>query len=162
MPIIKLETEIKTDIRICFDLARSIDFHKLSTGKTKEQAIDGKTSGLIGLDEFVTWQATHFGLRQKLTSRITAFENPSHFRDEQEKGPFKLICHDHYFEQKADKVNMKDVFYFESPFGIFGRLFNQLILTKYLTKFIVERNTLLKEFTETDKWKTVLKEEEYL
>ena len=162
MPTILLTTKIKADIQICFDLSRSIDLHKLSTAKTKEEAIEGITRGLIKQDEFVTWEATHFCIRQKLTSRITAFKSPYHFRDEQEKGPFKFIKHDHYFEQNGDFVQMKDVFVFDSPFGIFGKIFNQLVLTKYLTKFLVERNQLIKEFAETEKWKSVLQESDYL
>lgn len=71
MPIIELQTEIKTDISIVFDLSRSIDLHKISTEHTNEEAIAGKTSGLIGMDESVTWRAKHFGIYQNLTSKIT-------------------------------------------------------------------------------------------
>ncbi|MES2681583.1 MAG: SRPBCC family protein [Bacteroidota bacterium] len=157
MPTIKLEIEIFSDIETCFDLARSIDLHQISTAKTNEKAISGRTSGLINPDETVTWQATHFGIRQKLTSKITAFKRPFHFRDEQIKGIFKFIIHDHYFEQKDQKVIMKDVFSFQSPFGIFGRIFDKLVLTKYLRKFLIERNDIIKEYAETGKWASVIK-----
>lgn len=156
MPIIELEIEIKGNIQTCFDLARSIDFHQISTSKTNEKAINGRTTGLIELGEFVTWQATHFVVNQKLTSKITALESPFHFRDEQVKGAFKFIIHDHYFEQKGEIVVMKDVFSFQSPFGIVGKLFDRLVLTNYLTKFLIERNQLIKEYAETEKWKVVL------
>jgi len=63
MPTIKLETKIKSGINICFDLSRSIDLHQISTVKTNEKAIDGRTKGLIDLNEFVTWRATHFGIK---------------------------------------------------------------------------------------------------
>jgi hypothetical protein len=86
MPIIKLTTEINSTLEICFDLSRSIDLHKISTSKTNEEAIEGKTKGLINLNETVTWKATHFGVRQKLTSKITAFDRPYYFVDEQTKG----------------------------------------------------------------------------
>lgn len=156
MPTIELKIEIQADIETCFDLARSIDFHKISTAKTNEKAISGRTNGLINLDENVTWQATHFGIRQKLTSKITAFARPFHFRDEQLKGIFKFIVHDHYFEQQDGKVIMKDVFSFQSPFGILGQLFDKLVLTSYLRNFLIERNNLIKEYAETSKWKTLL------
>ena len=156
MPTIELTIEIHSNIETCFDLARSIDFHTISTSGTNEKAISGRTSGLINLDEQVTWQATHFGIRQKLTSKITAYERPFHFRDEQEKGVFKFIVHDHYFEQANDRVIMKDVFSFQSPFGILGKVFDKLILKNYLKKFLVERNNLIKEYAETTKWKTVI------
>ena len=102
MPTIDLKTEIKAKIEICFDLSCSIDLHTLSTSKTNEKAIDGRTSGLIVLDDFITWEATHFGVRQQLTSKITQFEKPFHFRDEQVKGAFKSMVHNHYFEEKME------------------------------------------------------------
>ncbi len=55
MPIIKLETFINAPKDIVFDLARSIDLHLISTEQTSEKAIAGKTSGLIEIDESVTW-----------------------------------------------------------------------------------------------------------
>ncbi len=157
MPTLKLETTIYSTIEICFDLSRSIDLHKISTAKTNETAIEGTTSGLINLSEFVTWQAKHFGIRQKLTSKITAFNRPFYFRDEQTKGAFKFFTHDHCFEVSVDKVVMKDIFTFQSPLGFLGKLFDKIILTKYMTKFLIERNNTIKNFAETGKWKTVLK-----
>lgn len=158
MPRIELITEIDSTIDICFDLSRSIDLHKISTVKTNERAIDGKTSGLIGLNEFVTWEATHFGFRQNLTSKITAFERPNYFVDEQLKGAFKSIHHQHIFEKNCGKVIMKDIFTFHSPFGIFGHLFNKLILTNYLKKLLIARNKVIKEYAESDRGKLILKE----
>ena len=37
--------------------------------------------------------ARHFGITQELTSRITAFDRPRHFRDEMEKGAFPAVLH---------------------------------------------------------------------
>ena len=144
MPTIRLETIIKGEIQTCFDLSRSIELHVESTKQTKERAIAGKKSGLLELGETVTWEATHFGIRQQLTSKITAFDSPTYFRDEQVKGIFKKFEHDHYFEQKEESILMIDVLYFESPLGFLGRLFNKLILTNYLKRFLIERNKLIK------------------
>jgi len=68
MPKIELKTEIKAEKEIVFDLSRSIDLHKISIEHTNEEAIAGRTSGLIGMNETVTWRAKHFGIYQKLTS----------------------------------------------------------------------------------------------
>ncbi|WP_245856885.1 SRPBCC family protein [Mucilaginibacter auburnensis] len=62
---------INAPIKKCFDFARSIDLHIESTKQTGEKAIAGKTSGLIGLGETVTWRAQHFGVWQNLTTKIT-------------------------------------------------------------------------------------------
>ena len=52
------------------------------------------------MDEEVTWQATRFGIKQKLTSKITRFDFPNSFRDEMVKGTFKEFTHDHIFLEK--------------------------------------------------------------
>ncbi|MEO6305671.1 MAG: SRPBCC family protein [Bacteroidia bacterium] len=156
MPVIEIETKIKASIEVCFDLATSIDLHLLSTDGTNEKAIDGLTSGCVKQNDFVTWEATHFGVRQQLTSIIPVVNRPFHFRDEQKKGAFKYFKHDHYFETQGDLVLMKDRFEYESPYGIFGKLFNSLVLTKHLTEFLTKRNNVIKEYAESGKWKEII------
>jgi len=156
MPLIKIATKINADIEICFSLSLSIDLHRISTKETGEQAIDGITSGLIGLGQSVTWQAKHFGITQRLTSKITKYNNPFHFRDEQVNGIFQSLVHDHYFQKFQNYTLMSDYFFFESPFGIFGKIFNKLILTNYMKNFLILRNNTIKEYAESDKWKALL------
>lgn len=157
MPIIEIETKIKAPIEVCFDLASSIDLHMLSTDGTNEKAIDGIKTGCVKQGDFVTWEATHFGIRQQLTSIIPIVNRPFHFKDEQKKGAFKYFKHDHYFETKEEFTIMKDRFEYESPYGVFGKLFNALVLTNYLTRFLIKRNNVIKEFAESGKWKEILK-----
>ncbi len=156
MPVIEIETKIKASIEVCFDLATSIDLHIVSTDGTNEKAIDGITSGCVKQNDFVTWEATHFGIRQQLTSFIPLVNRPYHFRDEQKKGAFKYFKHDHYFEALGEFVIMKDRFEYESPYGLFGKLFNQLVLTKHLTRFLIKRNNVIKDFAESGRWKEII------
>lgn len=51
---------------------------------------------------------------------------------------------------------MKDVFYFESPFGIVGKIFNYLVLTNYLKNLLIKRNNIIKEYAESESWKKLL------
>src|SRR5690606_24024605 len=81
MERIYLETIINAPIERVFDLARSIDLHKLSALNTNEKAIAGKTSGLINEGETVTWRAKHLGIYQILTVQITKLERPYFFED---------------------------------------------------------------------------------
>lgn len=157
MPVLELQTVIHAPIARCFDLSRSIDLHKASMVNSHERAIEGVTAGMIGHLEEVTWEATHFGVKQKLTSRITAFKYPTHFRDEMIKGAFKMIKHDHTFEVIDETTHMHDRFEFESPGGIVGRMVNKLILTRYLKNLIIKRNEIIKDYAESEKWKLILK-----
>ena len=148
MTLIKIKTEIISDIETCFDLARNIDFHQESLKYTGEKAIAGKTSGLIELGEWVSWEAKHFGFVQHLTSKITEFERPNYFVDEMIFGIFKSYRHEHVFTLEHRKTIMIDKFYFESPIGIIGKFVNWLFLKKYMTNLLLTRNKILKEKAE--------------
>ncbi len=157
MPILKLHTKIDAGIELVFDLSRSIDLHKITTAHTNETAVAGRTSGLIELHETVTWRAKHFGIYQRLTTKITAFDRPYYFADEMVKGAFKRFKHDHYFKKENGITLMTDIFDYESPLGILGKLADTLFLEKYMMNLLVERNQYIKEFAETERWKEVLK-----
>ena len=156
MPIIELRTEINAEKKIVFDLSRSIDLHKISTQHTNEEAVAGKISGLIEMNESVTWRAKHFGVYQKLTSIITAYERPNYFVDEMQKGVFKRFKHEHHFEELNDKTLMIDLFDYQSPLGFLGKIADKLFLEKYMTELLIERNRIVKEFAESNKWKALL------
>lgn len=157
MPKIELETEIEfDDIKVVFDLIRSIDLHQISTKNSKEKAIEGKTSGLISLGETVTWRAKHLGFTQELTSLITDFNSPTFFADEMVKGAFKSFRHEHYLKKSNQKVIIKDVFVYNSPLGILGKIADILFLKRYMTNFLIERNKVIKDFAESGKWKEIL------
>lgn len=151
MPIIRLETNIQASKELCFDLARSIDLHVLSTKHTGEKAIAGRTSGLIKLNETVTWRARHFGVWQTLTSKITELNQPDFFVDEMVKGAFQSFRHEHYFASEKDGTLMTDVFAFESPLGWLGQVANVLFLTRYMRNLLQKRNQVIKEYAEMNK-----------
>jgi len=150
MPLIELETRINAPIDIVFDLSRSIDLHIESTSQTNEKAVAGCTTGLIGLGEEVTWEATHFGVRQRLTTKIVQLESPIHFRDSMVSGAFRRFDHDHYFELVAGQTLMKDVFDYTSPLGMLGHLADSIFLKRYMTNLLERRNRLIKSVAESD------------
>ncbi|GKU78413.1 SRPBCC family protein [Paenibacillus sp. L3-i20] len=149
MVVVNVEVYINAPIDICFDLASNIEVHTETVWKhTNERAIAGVTKGMIGEGETVTFQATHFLIRQKLTSKITEYNRPFFFVDEMMKGAFKNLRHEHMFEEFNGKTLMKDKLVFEAPFGIIGWLTERLILKRYMRKFLEHRNQQLKELAE--------------
>ncbi|WP_127533984.1 SRPBCC family protein [Paenibacillus kobensis] len=149
MITITTETEINAPIAFCFDLARDIEIHTQTVWKhTNETAIGGRTKGLISIDETVTFQATHFIIRQRLTSKITEYQRPFHFSDEMLKGAFKSMKHKHEFEERDGITVMKDTLIFEAPLGLLGRAVEKIILKKYMKSFLEYRNEKLKQIAE--------------
>ena len=148
MTTINLTTKIKAPKQIVFDASRNIDIHQQSASKTSEVAIARITSGLINLNETVTWRGKHFGFYLTHKSRITAMNFYDYFVDEMEEGKFKFFKHEHFFEEQNGITIMKDKMQYETPFGIFGKVFDSLFLKKHLIQFLLERNKILKEVAE--------------
>jgi hypothetical protein len=80
-------TDIAAPVDLVFDLSSSIDEHLGSMRGFGERAVAGVTSGQIGPGQRVTWQARHFGIRWRMTSRVIHFQRPALFVDEQVSGP---------------------------------------------------------------------------
>lgn len=156
MPIIQLQTGIEASRELVFDLSRSVDLHQISTRHSHETAVAGITSGLMGLNDSVTWRAKHFGIYQQLTSTVTAYDRPNFFADEMVSGAFKSFRHDHHFQETETGTLMLDTFAYRSPFGLLRRLADALFLKRYMTGLLEKRNAVIKEYAETGKWKTVL------
>ena len=96
----------------------------------------------------MTWEGKHFGFKIQHESIITEMEFPNYFVDEQLKGHFKSFKHEHIFIQNENQTIMTDILEYETPFGIFGKLFDKLILENHLANFILHRNHILKELSE--------------
>ena len=148
MPIIKTELYINAPAQLCFDLARSIDIHAESTSQTRERAIGGVTQGLIELGQFVTWEAVHFGIKQRLTARISDNGSSAFFVDEQVSGAFKHFTHSHEFIISGDGTLMIDTFDYASPLGLLGKLADALFLKRYMRVFLTRHNLYIKNIAE--------------
>ncbi|MUT65191.1 SRPBCC family protein [Paenibacillus sp. NEAU-GSW1] len=151
MITVRTEIDIAAPIEVCFRLARDIDVHTRTVWRhTNEKAVGGVTSGQIGAGESVTFQATHFLIRQKLTSKITELVEPSYFVDEMQKGTFKSLRHIHRFEalDGGKGTRMSDTLYIEAPLGLLGRVAEVFILKRYMRKFLEDRNWQLKKLAE--------------
>ena len=160
MPLIRLETYIDAPIERCFDLSLSVDLHRNSVVHTRERPIAGVTSGVMKLGDTVTWEAVHFGIKQHLTSKITACERPYHFTDEMVKGAFREIIHQHEFVPQSQGTLMTDLFAFRAPLGLLGRLAEALFLTRYMKRLLLIRNNYLKQVAEVGMDATMLKEKD--
>jgi len=126
-----------------FDESLSIDAHVDSMAHSRERAIAGVTSGMIGLGETVTWHARHFGVWLTMTSKITELDRPHRFVDEQVQGPFRSFHHEHAFAEDGGTTVMTDTMTLASP--VFGRLAERQILVPYLRRLIRQRNAHLLE-----------------
>ena len=157
MVCLEMTLPIRAPIDRCFDLARSIEVHLLGTERSGEQAVGGVISGLIGPGEYVRWRAKHLGVRQHLASKITAYDRPFYFQDTMIEGAFRSMQHDHHFAVTGPELTeMRDRFCFAAPLPILGSLAEALVLRRYMTKLLRERNEVIKQVAESSRWRDFL------
>jgi ligand-binding SRPBCC domain-containing protein len=148
LPTTRHISHINAPVSLCFDLARNVDIHTQTTSKTKERAIGGVTSGLLEVGDTVTWEAVHFGVKQRLTAQIVEMDAPHSFTDVMVKGAFKSFTHIHEFREEEDGTLMKDTFSYRAPLGLVGALADIIFLKRYMHIFIEMRANELKKIAE--------------
>lgn len=147
MPTIHLETFIAAHAELCFDLCLDVNFHERAG---HGRAVEGVTSGRMKLGDTVTWEAVHFLVRQRLTSRIVACERPRMFVDEMQRGAFARWRHAHRFAERPGGTLMIDDVDFASPLGVLGRIADAVLLKGYMTRFLVHHNRYFKRVAESE------------
>jgi ligand-binding SRPBCC domain-containing protein len=105
---------------------------------------------MMKLGDTVTWEAIHFGVKQQLTSKITAYERPHRFTDEMVRGVFHAMKHTHEFLSREGGTLVIDTFLFRAPAGPLGWLAEVLVLTRYMKRLLLVRNRCLKQVAETE------------
>ena len=152
MHFIHLTTFIAAPQERIFDLSRSVDLHKNSMSKYKEKIINGTISGLMNPGDTVTWSAKHLFKERILKVELTKMQRPDYFIDEQVKGDFAMMKHEHYFKPIENGTLMIDQFHFETR-GALGKLINRIYLEKYMTQLLTARNEMIKQVAEGNQWK---------
>jgi len=157
MVSIEEKTYINAPVERCFYLSLHIDLHQDSTAHTRERAVAGITSGLIGPGQRVTWRGRHFGLMLEHTSEITAYEVPTFFEDVMVSGAFRSFRHRHFFKSEDSSTVVEDTLEFAAPVPFLGRTVEVLVLKKYLRCFLRERNAFIKRVAESEEWRKYLR-----
>jgi ligand-binding SRPBCC domain-containing protein len=84
--------------------------------------------------------------------RITEYDRPRSFRDEQVTGPFRRLWHEHRFEAVDAVTRMHD----RLEFATWARPLDRFVLLPHLRRLLVERNAAIKTAAEGDGWRRYL------
>jgi ligand-binding SRPBCC domain-containing protein len=151
-----LTTIIEAPPSRVFDLSRSINLNTIAHQSFQQKAIAGTTTGLINLNESVTWQAKHFFKLRKFTTTLTQMDEPNSFTTEMKKGDFKKYQHQHFFKPIKNGTIMIDIVELKMPYGALGNFIGKLFLKSKLQKILLHKNKVIKQYAETNKWKLIL------
>lgn len=86
----------------------------------------------LALGSKITVQVSKFGLPQKITNEVTAFEEGVVFTDVQVSGPFKKFEHTHRVEPADGGTRIIDRIEYEAPGGLVGLLLTNKKIHEYL------------------------------
>lgn len=142
---IEVVTVIDAEPAAVFGLEVDVDVHAASLRGSQETATTSTGRRQLALGDEVTFRARHFGVRWRMTSRITAYEPPHCFVDEQTRGPFRALRHEHHFESlDGARTRMSDRMTISAPLGPLGAFVSRVLLAPYLRRLLKRRAAHIK------------------
>ncbi|MCF3124369.1 SRPBCC family protein [Streptomyces arenae] len=143
-------THIAAPPETVFGLSLDVGLHTASMAGSRERIVGGVRAGRMALGDTVTWEARHFGVQWRMTSRVSAYEWPERFVDEQVAGPFRRWHHTHCFAPDGcGGTVMRDVVEFAAPLGLLGAGVEAVVLGRYMRRLIEARNAHVAHCAET-------------
>jgi len=147
--VVEVVTLIDAPAALVFDLELDVDVHAASLAGSGERATTSSGRRTLGLGDEVTFRARHLGLPWHLTSRVTAHERPHRFVDEQVRGPFRVLHHEHLFTGLGpDRTRMTDRLDVTAPAGVLGAVVARAVLRPYLRGLLRRRAAHVKRTAE--------------
>ena len=145
---VEITTLIRASAETVFDLELDVDAHTASMKDSVETAITGSGKRHLALGDQMTFTARHFGLSWVMTSRVTKYERPRRFVDEQTEGPFQRMRHEHLFEEVAGVTRMTDPMTATLALGPVGVVAARVVLQPYLRRLLRQRARHIKALAE--------------
>jgi ligand-binding SRPBCC domain-containing protein len=72
------------------------------------------------------------GVKLHWVTEITHVKDKAYFVDEQRFGPYTFWHHKHFLKETSQGIEMNDLVHYKLPFGILGKLANELFVKKQL------------------------------
>ena len=146
---VEVVTLVRADPLTVFDLELDADVHAASMAPSGEAAVTSTGRAALGPGDEVTFTARHFGVSWRLVARVTQYDRPRRFVDEQIRGPFRRLRHEHLFEAVSDgTTRMTDRLSFTAPLGPLGAVVGRAVLAPYLRRLLEQRAAYVRRLAE--------------
>ncbi len=152
MVTIKTMTLVQAPVERCFKLSLSVDLRLRLGASTGEAVVEGPRSGLLGAGDVVRVQARHLGVKTQYQSVVDGWRPYSYFREVMTDGVFARFEHERHFAPMNDGTRIRDEVRFKTPLGWLGRMVERLVLRRYVTRLLRQRNAELKRVAESSEW----------
>lgn len=149
MIVVKVVTRIAAPAARVFDLALDMDAHAASLAGSGETATTSTGTPALLLGDEVALRARHAGITWTMSARVTAYDRPRRFVDEQVRGPFAAMSHEHLFADVSPGVTvMTDRMTVRAPLGMIGKAVEVSVLRPYLRRLLRRRAAYLRQRAE--------------
>ncbi len=156
MAKIHVTTFVKAPAKRVYDLSRSVNLFQISSSTTFINFLEGPISGLINENDKVVYQAKHFKRSRDLTLKIISVNIPDQITIQLLMKGFINFQHNLYFKAIKNGSFIIDVIEYETSFGLIGKLLDKIFIKNYISKLLLHRNEIIKQYAETAKWKEIL------
>ncbi|MES1184124.1 MAG: SRPBCC family protein [Myxococcales bacterium] len=85
-------------------------------------------------DQLIEYRIGLGGVPMNWLTRISEWQPPLRFVDEQRRGPYRYWHHSHEFEEADAGTSMRDVVEYELPLGPLGQLAHSLLVQRLLQR----------------------------
>lgn len=86
-----------------------------------------------------------FNFTVKWATEITQIKEHRYFIDNQIQGPYKIWHHEHHFKEINNGTEMRDVLFYDVPFGFIGQILHKIFIQKRVQEIFDFRETKIKE-----------------
>lgn len=162
MPRIHLTTFIHAPANRVFSLCRSIGLHKAFLRTLPFGDVEGGTNGFADQNDKISFSLHYLGRKRTLTSRITTFRPAEEFISTQVEGSFRALTHEQHFKAAENGTILIDVVDYILPFGFLGALADRMFFHAYLKRQLEDRNRFVKLYAESEKWKVIIPETNFV
>jgi len=156
MAKIHVTTFIKAPAKRVYDLSRSVNLFQIYSSTTFQKFLEGASTGLINENDTVVYQAKHFNKSRILTLKIISLNIPDQITIQLLMKGFKNFQHNLYFKSIRNGSFLIDVIEYETSFGLTGKLLDKIFIKNHISKLLLHRNEIIKQYAETTKWKEIL------
>lgn len=156
MEKIHITTFIAAPVDRVYDLSRSMTVQKACVQTVGGEAVTGTTTGLIKLDETVTWRIKRLFKWRQMTTKITEMQPNEMFGGAMVLGDFNDFRYEHYFKVAHNGTIMIDLLWYESPAGWMGRMLDRYYFSRLFGSMLQRRAELVRQYAERDSLSAVV------
>jgi ligand-binding SRPBCC domain-containing protein len=96
-------------------------------------------------DQLIEYRIGLGGVPMNWLTRISEWQPPQRFVDEQRRGPYRYWHHSHEFEEADAGTSMRDVVEYELPLGPLGQLAHGLLVQRLLQRIFDYREQAVRD-----------------